>query len=95
MITGSLELTPLAIKEGEYLAVGLFLNKWKSIDYSTIPTTVFTPLEYSKCGMNEENAIKKYGEENIDVYHTTFKPLEWNISFDHEPDCYAKIICLR
>ena len=24
-----------------------------------------------------------------------FKPLEWNVSWDHEADCYSKIIILR
>lgn len=74
---------------------GLFENKWKKIDYDKVATTVFTPLEYSKCGLNEEVAIERHGEDNIDVYHTAFKPLEWNVSWDHEADGYAKIIVLR
>jgi len=28
---------------------------------------VFTPLEYGACGYSEENAIQKFGEENIEV----------------------------
>ncbi len=71
------ELTPLAIKEGIYLAEGLFNNKWQEIDYNTIPTTVFTPVEYSCCGLSEQKSIEKYGDENIDVYHVNFQPLEW------------------
>lgn len=74
---------------------GLFADQWKQIDYKKVATTVFTPLEYSKCGLNEEDAIQRYGEDNIDVYHSMFKPLEWNVSWDHEADCYSKIIILR
>lgn len=32
-----------------------------------IPTTVFTPLEYSTVGLSEEDALMKYGDENIEV----------------------------
>lgn len=88
-------MTPVAIKEGEYIIEGIFNNIWKTINYNSVPTTVFTSLEYSKCGYNEEDAIKSYGEENLDVYHTAFKPLEWNVSWNHEADGYAKIICLH
>ena len=28
------------------------------INYNNIPTTVFSPLEYSFCGLSEEDAIK-------------------------------------
>lgn len=73
----------------------MFTGEWKKIDYVAVPTTVFTPLEYSKSGLNEESAIEQYGEDNIEVYHTAFKPLEWNVNWEHEADCYAKIICLR
>ena len=91
----SIELTPVAIKEAHYLTEGLFNDTWKTIDYDKVATTVFTPLEYSKCGLNEEVAIQRHGEDKIDVYHTVFKPLEWNISWDHEADGYAKVIILR
>jgi hypothetical protein len=30
-------------------------------------------------GYTEEEATTKYGADNIDVYHTYFKPLEWSL----------------
>ena len=43
--------------------------------------------------MSEDKAIEKYGEDNIEVYHTEFKPLEWNLTFNHyEDNAYAKLI---
>ena len=30
-------------------------------------TTVFTPLEYGTCGLSEDDAIKQYGEADIEV----------------------------
>jgi len=63
------------------------------MDYHLIPTTVFTPIEYGACGYAEEDAIKEFGESNIKVYHSSFKPLEWNYSEEHLADsCYAKLI---
>ena len=59
-----------------------------------IPTTVFTPLEYGCCGLSEEDAIERHGNDNIAVYHTNFWPLEWTLNHDR-PDnaCYAKLVC--
>lgn len=91
---GSPELTPVAIKEGIYLADILFGNKPKKpINYNAIPTTIFSPLEYSSLGLSEENAVLQYGEENIEVYHKSFKPLEWNFFESRVNDlCYSKVI---
>lgn len=66
------------------------------MDYINVPTTVFTPLEYGCIGYNEEDAIQKYGDEDIEVYHTEFRPLEWSY-FKARPEqsCYVKLICLK
>ena len=54
------------------------------MDYESVPTTVFTPIEYGTIGLSEDEAIQRYGAEGftIDAYHTKFKPLEWE--FDKE-----------
>lgn len=36
-------------------------------DYINVATTVFTPLEYGCIGYSEEDAITKFGQENIEV----------------------------
>lgn len=46
-----------------------------STDYDYIPTTVFTPTEYGYVGFNEEEAVKKHGADNIEVYHRETTPL--------------------
>jgi thioredoxin reductase (NADPH) len=93
IVSESKELTPIAIKEGQYLADGLFKGTWKEIDYRSVATTIFTPLEYSCSGYSEEEAIKEFGDDNIEVYHKGFKPLEWNfLEKRSESSCYAKII---
>lgn len=87
------ELTPTAIKAGRLLARRLFNNETKLMDYNSIPTTVFTPLEYGCIGLSEEDAIAKYGEENVKVYYSIFTPLDWSYS-DHRHDDkgHAKLV---
>ena len=50
------------------LANRLFGGSEQAMDYSLIPTSVFTPLEYSCVGMTEEEAHEELGGK-IDVYH--------------------------
>lgn len=62
-------------------------------DYSYIPTTIFSPTEYSFVGLNEQEAIKEYGKDNIEVYHREVTPLEFSIVKGNLKASYMKIIC--
>ena len=77
MLYGQLELTPVAIKAGTLFAQRLFGGGTEKMDYVNVPTTVFTPIEYGCCGLSEEDAEKKFGADNLNVYHIQFQPLEW------------------
>ena len=95
------ELTPVAIQAGRLLAQRLYGGGTASMDYNTVATTVFTPLEYGCVGMAEEHAAEAFGADNLEVYHTYFKPLEWQMNHDehegvaHREDncCFVKLIC--
>lgn len=87
-----LELTPLAIQMGRLLAARLYGNAKALMDFKNIATTIFTPLEYGSVGYSEEEAVKKFKQENIEVYHTYFKPLEWTIPHREDNTCYMKVI---
>ena len=90
---GKPELTPVAIQAGNLLARRLFGKSETLMDYQNIPTTVFTPLEYGCCGLSEEAAKELLGDENVEVYHSSFKPLEWNfLSARDEMTCFGKIV---
>lgn len=66
------------------------------MDYKFVPTTVFTPIEYGCLGYAEEDAIKKWGEKELKIYQTLFRPLEWNFYESHEGDYgFIKLITLR
>ena len=90
IIEGGLELTPVAIRAGKLLAARLFGGKTEVMSYKNVPTTVFTPLEYGCVGLSEEDAAAQYG--TVEVYHTAFTPLEWNLPHFATNECYMKLI---
>jgi len=48
---------------------------------------------FKSWSVNKRLALNSFVEENIEVYHTHFKPLEWNFNWEHEDNsCYTKII---
>ena len=94
ILEGKPELTPVAIEAGVLLIRRLFGKSQIQCDYSNVPTTIFTPIEYGTTGYSEEEAIKKFGENNLEVYIQHFTPTEW-ISVDHPKNkCYAKLITI-
>ncbi|KAL5015327.1 hypothetical protein ScPMuIL_009597 [Solemya velum] len=93
ILEGRPELTPVAIHAGRLLVNRLFGESSLLCDYVNIATTVFTPLEYGAIGYSEEDALAKFGDEDIEVYHQNFVPLEWTVPHREENACYAKLIC--
>jgi len=89
------ELTPVAIQAGKLLARRLCGVSETLTDYVNVCTTVFTPLEYGCCGLSEEDAIAKYGEDDVEVYHQSFWPLEWTVAHRPENSCYCKLVCVK
>lgn len=90
---GCPELTPVAIQVGVKLAHRLFGGSKEAMDYINICTTVFTPIEYSCVGLSEDDAIARFGQDAIEVYHREFEPLEWSLSQNrHESSGFTKVI---
>jgi len=89
------ELTPVAILAGRLLARRLFGNGTELMDYDDVATTVFSPLEYGCVGLSEETAIKRHGEDNIEIYHAYYKPTEFFIPQKSVRHCYLKAVALR
>jgi len=104
VVEGADELTPVAIQAGTLLAKRLYAGSKLQMDYINVPTTVFTPLEYSCCGYSEEAAKDKFGEDDLEVYHSQFTPLEHAVAHrqsklvegtEIENPAAAKLICLK
>ncbi|GFT81870.1 thioredoxin reductase 1, cytoplasmic [Trichonephila clavipes] len=94
ILEGRPELTPVAIEAGLLLARRLYSDSTLQCDYTYVPTTVFTPIEYGCIGFSEDLAIETYGEDNIEVYHSNVTPLEWTVAKREANACYVKLICL-
>lgn len=89
------ELTPVAVQAGKLLAARLYGSSKTLMDYDNVATTIFSPLEYGCVGLSEESAISKFGEDNIEVYHAFYKPLEFFIPQRSPARCYLKVVCVR
>ena len=52
------------------------------------------PHQMASCvGLSEDDAIAQYGQDNIDVYHQMFKPLELTLPGRGDNASYVKV-CL-
>ena len=72
-VTGRVELTPVAIREGMAFVETVFNGNPTPVDHDLIPSAVFTQPELGTVGMTEEQARDI---EPIDVYCTSFKPMQ-------------------
>ena len=81
-VTDRVQLTPVAIREGQAFADRLFGNKDVRIDYGCIPSAVFSQPPLAGVGPTEGQARNKYG--SIKVYSSDFRPMK-NI-FAHRPE---------
>lgn len=75
-VTGKLPLTPVAIAAGRQLAKRLFANQQDAkLDYTTVPTVIFTHPPIATVGLSEPDALAKFGADAVKVYQTQFKPM--------------------
>ena len=106
VLEGRPELTPVAIKAGQRLAQRLFsTGAGRRMDYDSVATTVFTPIEYACVGWSEEEAEKQLGSDNLEVFHSRYTPLEWSPPSEQATElragrhagstCFAKVLVAR
>lgn len=77
-ITGQAALTPVAIAAGRRLADRLFGGMdGRHLDYTDIPTVVFTHPPIGTVGMSETAARARHGDDRIRIYTTKFTPMSW------------------
>jgi glutathione reductase (NADPH) len=73
--TDRINLTPVAINEGRIFADTEFGGKPRLMSYENIPSAIFTIPEAATVGLTEAEAKAKYGEDQIKVYRTKFRPM--------------------
>nr|XP_036853597.1 glutathione reductase, mitochondrial [Manis javanica] len=93
-VCGRALLTPVAIAAGRKLAHRLFEYKEDSkLDYDNIPTVVFSHPPIGTVGLTEDEAIYKYGKENVKIYSTTFTPMYHAVT-KRKTKCVMKMVCV-
>ena len=73
-VTNRVQLTPVAIREGHAFADTVFGNAPRIIDYSCIPTAVFSNPPIASVGMTEEQADATLSE--VKVYRSDFRAMK-------------------
>ncbi|CAM2879589.1 glutathione-disulfide reductase [Vibrio rarus] len=93
IMEGGVELTPVAVKAGRQLSERLFNNKPDAkMDYSLIPTVVFSHPPIGTIGLTEQQAIDQYGEGNVKVYTSGFTAM-YSAVTKHRQPCKMKLVC--
>jgi glutathione reductase (NADPH) len=90
---GKIELTPVAVKAGRLLSERLFNGKSDAhMDYELIPTVVFSHPPIGTIGLTELEAIEKYGDENIEVFNSSFAAMYTAVT-SHRQITKMKLVC--
>lgn len=93
-VTGRVELTPVAIAAGRRLSERLFNNQVDEyLDYTNIPTVIFTHPPIGTVGMTEEQVRDQYVEEDIKIYQTSFTSMHSSITQNRQKS-YMKLVCV-
>ncbi len=88
-VTDRVNLTPVAIREGAAFVDTVFRAKPTVADHSKIPSAVFTQPEIGTVGLTEEQAARK---EGIEVYATSFRPMQNGFIDRNEPVLFKLIV---
>lgn len=74
-VTDRLNLTPVAIREGQAFALTEFAGTPTAFDHADVATAVFTQPPVGTVGLTEHDARARYGA--VDIYKTSFRPMRY------------------
>lgn len=98
-VVGKVELTPVAIAAGRKLSNRLFSGQEifakDKLDYTNVPSVVFSHPEAGTIGLTKAEAIEEYGEKNIKVYDSKFNPMSFAMydNNDEKVPCVYRLVC--
>lgn len=91
-VTPRAQLTPVAIAAGRRLADRIFNNDPDSkLDYSNIPTVIFSHPPVGTVGLSEMEASSRFGKDSIKVYRSTFVDMRFGVC-THKPRTMIKLV---
>ena len=77
-VTDRVNLTPVAIREGQAFADTVFGGKPTAVDHQNVASAVFAQPEVGTVGLTE--AAARQGGRAVDIYKSTFKPMKHTLS---------------
>jgi len=89
-VTDRVQLTPVAIREGQAFADTLFGGKPTRVDYSSIPSAVFSHPPIAGVGMTEGEARDKLG--SVRTYVSDFRPMKNVLAGRNERSLYKLVV---
>jgi glutathione reductase (NADPH) len=89
-VTDRVQLTPVAIREGQAFADTVFGGKPSTVDYANIPSAVFSHPPIGAVGMTEVEARQKLGD--VKIYTSDFRPMKNTLAGRNERSLY-KLVC--
>jgi glutathione reductase (NADPH) len=89
-VTDRVQLTPVAIREGQAFADTIFGNKPTRVDYHNIPSAVFSHPPIGGVGMTEGEARNKLG--SYKTYTADFRPMKNVLAGRNERALYKMIV---
>jgi glutathione reductase (NADPH) len=90
--TDRLQLTPVAIAEGQAVAETLFRANPKTPDYENVPTAVFSQPNLGTVGLTETAARERFSA--VDIYKSRFRPLKHTVS-GRDEHSFVKLVVDR
>ncbi|ORZ04090.1 hypothetical protein BCR42DRAFT_429402 [Absidia repens] len=94
-VCGREELTPVAIAAGRKLADRLFGGdqfKTSKLDYTNVPTVVFSHPTAGALGLTEPQARAQYGDDQVKVYTSKFVNMYFSMLEHKEPTAYKLVV---
>jgi glutathione reductase (NADPH) len=95
--TGRLELTPIAIAAGRRLADRLFggpAMAGRKLNYTNVPSVVFSHPPVGSVGMTQSQAEAKYGKDGLKIYLSTFTNMYHAVTV-RKTKTVVKMICVK
>jgi glutathione reductase (NADPH) len=89
-VTNRVQLTPVAIREGQAFADTVFGNKPTRVDYDCIPSAVFSHPPLGGVGMTESQARNRLG--TVKVYTSDFRPMKNVLAGRNERALYKLVV---
>jgi glutathione reductase (NADPH) len=89
-VTDRIQLTPVAIREGQAFSDSQFGNKPTRVDYNCVPSAVFSHPPIASVGLTEGQARTKLG--GVRVYTSDFRAMKNVLADRHERSLYKLVV---